>query len=228
MSRLNKQQEMEIRENFAEYLEKYGHLYPMAALEYIRISFLDRSFEMDKVPDIMHQVYSAIGAYEYVDNFYDKCIDEMQKSFDINGNLLDVGCGFYPAVAERIKRIQTSGSISAIDYDVLTTEFGNIRVFKDNFTATTDTSEYTLIYGIMPCEATIPIIQNACANDKDMFIQLCGCVHFSQMGFPGYVPLDMWYDYIEDLVCDLLPNGRKYELRTPSWGEYPILKTMKK
>ena len=36
-----------------------------------------------------------------------------------------------------------------------------------------------LIAGLFPCEATEPIIEEACKYDKDFYVAMCGCVHFS-------------------------------------------------
>lgn len=226
MGLLTVEQELTVRRNFEEYLDLYGKYYDSKALEYIKTHFLADDYT-NHVTDIMHQVYSAIGLYDYIDNFYDQCIEEMAKTYNMDGNLLDVGCGFYPALAERIDRLQTNGSITAIDIEVFPISIGNVKIRRECFTRHTDIKGFSLVYGIMPCEATVPIIQNACENDVDFYINLCGCSH--GVSYPVYplLALNMWYSHIEDLVSDLLPENRKYEFYLPDWGVYPVIKSYK-
>lgn len=228
MARLTKEQEIIVRKNFDDYMKQYGDLYPEGCREFIMSHFLDESFEIEYYPDVMHQIYAKVGAYEYITNFYDLCIDEIKKYYSLDQHILDVGCGFYPAFAERVQRLQHDGSVTAMDYDLLTTEHGDIKLIKSTFTEDTNLSKYNLVLGIMPCEATVPMIKNANKSDKDLFIQLCGCTHFEFVNPFMPVTLDMWYGYLDHIVKSTLPDSREYDIYQPDWAEYPIIKTMKK
>lgn len=228
MARLTKEQEMIVRKNFDEYINTYGHLYPDYVKEFIEAHFLDESFEIDFFPDVLHQVYSKVGAYDFVDNFYDLCINEIKKDYSLDGHILDVGCGFYPAFAERVAHLQHDGSVTAMDYDLITTEHGSVKLIKGTFTENTNLAKYDLVLGIMPCEATIPMIKNANKCDKDLFIQMCGCTHFEHPELIYPLTVGMWYEYVDHILKSTIPDSRTYEFYHPEWAEYPIIKTMKK
>lgn len=229
MIRLTDEDVLRVRKNFEEYIKLYGHLYSEETMEYIIDSFLDESFDMDMYADILHQVYSLTGAYDNIENFYDCCIEDMKEIYDIeNGHLLDVGCGIMPAFAKRVSDRQVNGSVTGMDPSVIVTELGKVKVFKENFTMQTDVSKYDLVYGILPCDATLTMIKRANECDKDLYIQLCGCTHF-EFSNPFMVqPLGMWYDYVQSVMESTIPANRKYEMYLPSYMEYPVLRTKKK
>ena len=228
MSRITKEQELIVRKNFEDYMNTYGNLYPEHVREFIEGTFLGEGFEMDFYPDVMHQVYSKIGVYDYTDNFYDMCIREIQKNYSLDKNVIDVGCGFYPAFAERVAKLQHDGSVTAMDYDLITTEHGTVKLIKDTFTENTNLTKYDLVLGIMPCEATVPMIKNANKNDIDLFIQLCGCTHFENPNPFMPITLDMWYLYLDHVLKSTIPDSRTYSFYHPEWAMYPIIKTKKK
>lgn len=228
MSRITKEQEQIVKENFKEYIKQYGHLYPEEVKDFIVNNFFNESFEVDFYPDVMHQVYATTGAYDYCENFYDMCIKEISKTYSLDQHILDVGCGFYPGFAERVGKLQHDGSITAMDYDLITTEHGNVKLIKSTFTENTDLTNFDLVLGIMPCEATIPMIKASNKQDKDLFIQLCGCTHFENIN--PYIPvsLEMWYLYLEHILEKTTSKDRIFEMYRPEWAQYPIIKTKKK
>lgn len=228
MARLTKEQELIVRKNFEEYMKIYGPLYPEGCKEFIIEHFLDESFEIDFYPDVLHQIYAHTGAYDFVKNFYDLCIDEIKDDYSIDGHIIDIGCGFYPGFAERLQKLQHDGSVTAMDYDLLTTEHGDIKLIKGKFTEFTNLAKYDLVLGIMPCEATIPMIKNANKSDKDLFIQMCGCTHFENPEMIYPITVGLWYEYVDHVLKSTIPDSRTYKFYQPDWAEYPIIKTMKK
>lgn len=228
MSLLTKEQEQLIRKNYQAYMNEYGHLYPEYVREFIEKSFLDETFEMQYYPDVMHQVYSKVGAYDYIKNFYDLCINEIKEDYSIDGHILDVGCGFYPSFAERVAKLQHDGSVTAMDYDLITTEHGDVKLIKGTFTENTNLAKYDLVLGIMPCEATVPMIKNANKHDKDLFIQMCGCTHFEHPELIYPLTVGVWYEYVDHILKTTISSDRTYKFYQPDWAEYPIIKTMKK
>lgn len=216
-----------LHNNLKEYLDLYGEFYPEGAVDFIKKNFLSEKFFLEDI-DIMSQVYQLTGTYEmFPCNPYLNYLREMKKSFDLDRDLLEVGSGFYPAMAKIISDIQTKGSITAMDYDSVISELGKIRILKKYFTVDTDVSQYEMLYGIMPCEATIPMIYSANKNDKDLFIGLCGCTHFENPGSMPFITSQMWFDYVESIVKKTLPKDRKYEMYSKNDIYYPMIKTYK-
>lgn len=229
MIRLSDSEIGRVLNNFEEYIKQYGHLYSESTLMYIVDNFFDESFDRDMYADVLHQVYSMTGAYDNIENFYDSCIEDMKEIYDIeNGHLLDVGCGLMPAFAKRVSDRQTKGTVTAMDPDVIVTELGKVKIFKENFTMQTDVTKYDLVYGILPCEATLTMIKRANECDKDLYVQLCGCTHFPFSNPFMIQPLSMWYDYVQSIMESTIPPNRKYEIYLPSYMEYPVLRTKKK
>lgn len=213
--------------NLEEYLDLYGQFYPEGAVDFIKKHFLSSHFFLEDI-DIMCQVYQLTGTYEmFPCNPYLNYLREMKKTFDIDRDLLEVGSGFYPAMAKIISDIQVKGSITAMDYDSVISELGKIRILKEHFTVDTDVSKYEMIFGVMPCEGTIPMIYSANKNDKDLFIGLCGCTHFENPESIPFITSQTWFDYVESIVKKTLPKDRKYEMYTTSDINYPLIKIFK-
>lgn len=228
MATITAEQEIIARKNLEEYFKRYGEFYPCEIIEFIKSSFLGRAFREDIWIDVMSQVYGATGVFDLVDNIYDMNIQEIKSDYSIDQDILEVGCGFYPAMGIKLSNMQKSGSITVMDPDVIPTSSGKITIYKEMFTKDTDVSKYQLIMGVMPCEGVIPMIESANKNELDLYIQLCGCTHFENMS-PFFTPtLSSWYGYISKVMEDTIPDNRHYEMTLPDWSAYPVIKTKRK
>lgn len=202
-------------------------------MQYILIeqSFLGGAFERGYSFDLLDEIYAFTGVYNFMENIYDINIEEMKYYYDINADLLEVGCGMLPALATRLSKLQTSGSIDAYDPLVVASSFGRVRIFKKNITEKHNVSKYKLIYGIKPCEATIPMIRIANKYDKDLYINLCNCAPKDEKEtIPYSFSLDSsskWLKIIEEEMEETLPKGRKYEIIHHKKLKNPIVRTYK-
>lgn len=230
MEKLKYEHELRVRENFYNYIHKYGQYYPPHVLSHIIARFMSQSYYSNAVSDVEYQVYSAIGVYDYQEDCYDKSIKDIKETYDLNVNILEVGCGYYPRVAEKISKIQTTGRITVMDPRVIPVDNIGVRINRAAFDKNTEVRGYNLIIGIMPCEATVPIIESACKNDIDMYIQVCDCIHFPNSANRPRTQQDlvMWYLYLAELEERSLPRHRKYEFTCSEITEKPVLKIMKK
>lgn len=180
--------------------------------------------------DVMSQIYEEVGVYDVASkNLYQKFLDYMREYYDLDRNLLDVGCSFFPSFSKKVAASQKSDSVKAIDYDVITTDIPGIKVEKVRFDTKYDVSGVDMIYGLEPCEATTDMIKSANAADIDLRICMCGCTHIETPYF-GYEmnPYRMWLDYVREVMESTLPKTRKYEMKNSEFHRYPIIRTYKK
>ncbi len=230
MAILDSKQKFIFQANFNEYLKKYGSFYKPKELEYIKEQFLGYYFEHDLFVDIMSQVYQEIGVFEVItDNIYSKFIDVLCGKFDINQNILDVGCGYMPAFARLVAKKQEQGSVTAIDKNIITTDFDDIKAIKGSFNESFDISNYDLIYGLQPCEATPDMIKLANKYDKDLCILVCGCTHFNTLPIwpiNEYMMYQRWLEYLEQIMKNSLPKNREYSFEDNYlYNKYPLITT---
>ena len=67
---------------------------------------------------------------------------------------------------------------------------------------------YDLLVGILPCDATTLIIEKANEENKDFFIVLCDCTHFSQQYLMFNIPtLENWHKHIKEVFDSTKKNG---------------------
>lgn len=53
----------------------------------------------------------------------------------------------------------------------------NVVVKKEDFTKKTDVRMFDTLYGMYPCNATIPLVEKALEEDKNLLVALCDCDH---------------------------------------------------
>ena len=217
---------------FKEYLKEYGHLYEKDALEAIKEDFNNEGYmRPEGTFDICNQIYSKIGILDSKQNIYLKSLNYLENSFDINCNILEVGSGMFPEMARIIKSRQKKGSITCIDPDLLFQEYQGLILMKKELTEDFDLTPYDLIVSIMPCEATPTIIKLANKYDKNLYLQMCGCVHINSGGFNPFTygySYYLWQDYVKNIAESTLPNNRELLITEEDDLPYPLIRTIKK
>ncbi len=182
-----------------EFLAKYKTQYPPAAVEYIMNNF-GKMLPLDN-PDILNQVYDALGMYKDEIPYADY-LKLLEKYFDISSNILEIGGGFYPAFATHVhnRQLQTKkGTITVYDKMLVTQNLSGIKLVKKDFNIKDSVSQYDLLVGILPCEATTLIIKKANEENKNFFIVLCNCTHFSRQYLMFNQPsLEKWREHIKE------------------------------
>jgi hypothetical protein len=108
-----------------------------------------------------------------------------------------------------------------------------MTLHKTEFTSDTHIKEFDLLTGILPCGATESIVENACRNQKDFYIAMCGCTHFDYIPWGMYVTPEMYQDHVIDKTKRLLKeydNGTLIVERLEGEKDldYPILYNRKK
>lgn len=209
-------------------MKVYGSLYEEPEREFIKINFLNSYFAEGVDIDIMNQVYETIGLFDNYPNLYKANLKYLMDCYDINTDILEVGGGYVPAFAKKLSDNQQSGSVSVIDPLLIVNQFGNLRLYRENFTEETDVSKFKLLVGIQPCEATIPMIKSANKNNLDMYMMLCGCTHFEDVERYSYITYGMWVNYIEQIMKNTIPDNRTYSFDNVEEAPYCILRTFRK
>lgn len=214
-----------------EYLIKYKDEYDRNAYEFIKNNFFSY-VNSNKDIDIIAQVQQAIGALPEENNRYQKFFEYLHAMYDLNGNILEIGSGYYPALSEIIDHYQTStgkGTISAYDDKLVTKKCGNIKLYKRVFTSNISLQPYSLVTGIYTCDATVRIIESANRQNKDFSILTCGCTHFSEQMLM-YIPvtLEYWQNYLYEKAKSNLDDSRTINIDYLDGIETPIISSRKK
>ncbi len=213
------------------FLDEYGDNYHKEILLYIKENF-EEALDNEINNDLFNQIFYATGILEHKFNLYDLHLKEIQKDYDINCNILEVGGGYYPAFSRTVELVQTKGRITTYDPELIVSKLGKIELVKKRFCMQTNIDDYDLICAIMPCEATELVIKQANKNNKDLYLALCGDTHFknSPHGY-SYLSYNYWVEHLIELSEKTLPSDRNMEVFTIDndiYPEYPIIKTKKK
>lgn len=213
--------------NLENYLLKYGSNYPQDLLKYI-IEHYGKDLDKE-MPDPINQIYDATGLYTKEENPYLQYLKLIKDYFDIRGNILEIGGGFYPSLASHIADEQIrlkSGTITVYDKNLVTTSLKNIKLIKRDFTTEDDINNFDLLVGIMPCQATSLIIKKANESGKEFFLALCGCTHFSREYLMFHQPtLESWFEHIRNIYYKTnIDDANLIEIISPTkYNKYPIL-----
>ncbi len=183
--------------NLDQFLDKYKKQYPEPAIQFIKNNF-GKILPLNN-PDILNQIYDALGMFKE-ENTYLAYLQLLEQYFDISSNILEIGGGFYPAFATHIRDRQLKtgkGTITVYDKMLITESLPNMKLVKKDFTMNDSVKQYDLLVGILPCDATTLIIKKANDENKNFFIVLCNCTHFSRQYLMFNEPtIEKWRNYI--------------------------------
>ena len=164
------------------YKEKYEQFYNEQRRKFIENHFF-RDIEKKESADILMQLYSELGLDEGRVTFYNAHIEKLKSIFGLDRDIVEVGAGFIPAVANKIATYQlliNKGTITIYEPHLLyhKSKYPNMVIHKEKFTEKTIINKNALGIGILPCEATEVIFRNFCKNKMDFYIALCDCEHY--------------------------------------------------
>lgn len=190
---------------YEQFLNKYSHKYDKQTLEYIRQNFW-KNIGAEFNDSILFQIYSELGIYN--NEFYLSHLEKIKQNFYINCDVLDIASGAIPVFANLLAKEQLElncGSVTIYDPRLISTspKYNNIIINQKPFNLKINIAPYKLITGILPCEVTEDIIRAACINQKDFYIALCGCDHFTS-------------EYDEYTFVDVL-SYEEYIINTAKW-----------
>lgn len=206
-----------------EYIKKYGMYYSTDLLKKIQENFITSYEYQGYIKCYLMEAYEECGLSDGLyKNSYSAFINHMKEDCDINGDLLEVGCGIIPSLAKTLRKEQNDGSITVIDPLVKIRDYGDLNIITGYFDENTDVEKYSLMYGHYPCTITEEMLKSSFKNDIDTYILLCGCLR------GGYINFQHYLNEITDLLYRLsLESDRSYKFINYSDLPYPILKTCK-
>ena len=219
---MNKEEATNIK--IKDYIDKNIHYYN--ELEQLYLNGLDiktiRSYS-DDLPDIYRQILEEIGYYDdcIEKSGYNAFINILDKEFDINQNIIEIGGGMIPTLAHKISLKQQKGSITIYD-PRLSNYYKATKKFilkKEKFNKNTDITSSNILIGFMPCEATQTIIEKAINNNKDFLIALCeGGPHGDE--FDYYEDEEEWLESMLYIAERGVKEKNMGELQVVSFKDY--------
>lgn len=172
---LNIKQNLEYKQKLANFL--VGKSY-MPWLEYeIRKYFISELKHLNRSTDVYYQIFSALDLLEEEKDLYKCYLKKLKEYFTIEQNILEIGCGCFPALARLIDMEQTSlnkGTITAYDPYLSTTNVGNIILFKRKIDKE-DLSDFDLLISTLACESADIALEKSYEYKKPLFLGICEC-----------------------------------------------------
>lgn len=185
------------------YLKLYGKMYDRNLLEYIINNYEEAINKKDRLCEL-NQIYACLGILPRQINTYMYYIKQIMKKHNINSNILEIGGGYYPILAKYISIKQQrckNGNITVYDPNLVISKMEHVTLKREKFTSKTNISNYELLIGVMPSEATIDLVKQATRYHKELFLVLNEFTYFTN-GYLGYeIPnLKEWEEYIRELI----------------------------
>lgn len=155
-------------------------------MEMASVLFMQALNEGTTSSDIAAQFLYATGAAEALDfDIWSNKIEFLDNQFGLDDKrILGVAEDPFPVLASLIAQKFSDSQVDAMGPNIVSDWF-----CAENFNAIrnrcyfnkpkncTDMSNYDLVYGVHPCEGTIPLIQCASHLKKAYVIWLCDCIH---------------------------------------------------
>ena len=195
-----------------DFLNRHKDKYTKEEVEYIQ-NHASRGFYGFFNTDIMRQIYAELDLIPKEKNIYLGFVDLLEKHFDINQNIVEIGGGHIPKLAEYLALKQEKGTVTVYDPKLLTTKtkIPNLILKKEKFTKQTPVPNVGLQIAFMPCSATELAITRACENNIDFMVALCSGGEHEGDNYYLY-DLDHVDDWESRMVCCAHNNIEKYGL----------------
>lgn len=146
------------------------------------------------LPDMVREVFDEIGLIADEENIYLGFIEMANEVFGLKDrNILEIGGGVLPRLAERIAVLQDKGSITVYDERLSKhkKDTEKLKLVRKQFDKRVRIDNVDLILALMPCRAAEMIIDVATDNNIDFMIALCeGGPHGDEFDF--YEDEDEW------------------------------------
>lgn len=210
-----------------EYFEVYGKYYKTEHMNFI-MQNIGRCVAEQTGPDIVMQVMSALNLLRTDKDFYLAVLALTKHIFDLKSDILEIGGGYYPALAKKIDEEQTKlqgGSITTYDPRLAVANLGHIKLHKEEFDKQS-LNPYDLVVSAMPCDITSLIIERCNTAKKPFLLALCNCPPYPVSNFEASKKIaNMWHEQLYYQAKSTLDEGAKLEMMD-TLGEYtksPVL-----
>lgn len=207
----------EQREEILDFITKNEDNYSISVARYLRFMITTNSVVSYNGP-LATCLLQLLSKYDVIKNekdFYKVFAETLKKYNLLNGNCCEVAAGEYPRLSEIIyPTVEEKHSNLTIYEPTLTIKkLGNAKLVKEKFTFETDISGYDTLFGMFPCEATIPLIEKSITADKNLLVAFCDCDHSTEK-----YPFKSGKTWADD-VCANLKKEYGDELQILQWPE---------
>lgn len=125
-------------------------------------------------PFVAREIFDKLGFVEDEENLYHRFFEFIKELYDINGmNILEVGGGVYPTLAERI--CTQAGTVTVFDPRLTKglEDTANLKLVRKNFNKKMNLDKYDLVVSLMPCKGAEAVLDACVEQDKDFIVGLC-------------------------------------------------------
>lgn len=176
----------------------------------------------DMLPLKMKQILSKFQVLEPEKDPYLIFYHLLQQKQFLNGNCCEVGAGVYPTLAEAVAKElkEKEKTLTIYDPQTIPANLGeNVILHQEQFTKDANLADIDTLYALFPCSATIPTIEKAIEENKNLLLAFCSCDHSSEQH-------PWWFgtSWAEDYCCELKEQyGKDLEILNwpPTYPKYP-------
>lgn len=168
------------------------------------------------------EIYAYLDFLDQEENIYYQFMQNVKQKQNLGCHILDVSCGHLPILAREIRKEQIKlkkGTITCIDPLVFPLPLDGIHVVKGFFPKDIDVKQFDLLVGMRPCEATIPMMEQAYYNQIPYSILPCGDSHLSrqeleayQQRYPRESEMDLWRRHLARKALKTIDTSASLEL----------------
>ncbi|MBR3210660.1 MAG: hypothetical protein IKF71_01830 [Bacilli bacterium] len=219
---------MVIYSKVQRFLEKHKDDYDRFEIQGVLDYAKESNIELIAKTDLIRGIYDELGYIPDDLNIYKIFTEIIDDQFGLNGKrICEVGGGVIPSLAKKIHLKQKKGNIMVYDPRLSQKERGGRRFLlkREFFHKHTPVEEVDLLIGLMPCEGSDPLIENALCHQKDFMIWLCeGGPHGDYFDF--YESDDEWLNSTLSRVeysVNKNQMGKLKVLNYPTFSDYPII-----
>lgn len=194
---------MNMNQKMMNFLRQYGQEYGERKTLEIMKNYM-YVFNNLKMANIMYwQIFSGLDLLEPDKDIYQKFLNKLKEYFSLKQKIVEIGCGYYPALAKLIdtqQTLQNAGSIDVYDDKLVTHTLGNIGLHKELFTGE-NVRDYDLLISTLAHDASNIVIEKANYDRKPFFMILCNCVP------SGYLFTTDWHNELYKRAKSSLDSG---------------------
>ena len=171
--------EEDLSRYLAEYFDTYGEYIPSIYRNDYRLLYLEglkeHSYLVDSYICQFYKVYDLLKEeYDMYKAFIDVIKHKYKDTKDMT--VLDVGGGIVPQLGRGLADLFKH--VYVVDRNIVNKNNpDNLEVIKKDIEDGVGLPNTDLVVGLLPCEATKPLIYHACHSDSNFIVALCDCIH---------------------------------------------------
>ena len=178
-------------------------------------------------PFVVREIFDKLGLLKDDENLYYKFAEFIRELYDITDmNILEVGGGIYPTLAERI--CTQAGKVTVYDPRLSKTveDTPKLKLVRKNFNKRMNLDNYDLVIALMPCKGAEAVLEACVEQKKNFIVGLCeGGPHGDYFDF--YEDEDEWIHSMITYTDTRLSRDGKSKLLTKTFDNcaypYPVI-----